>query len=333
MSRNTDLSRCSIIIRAYNEEDHIGRLLTGIMEQNLKDVEIIVVDSGSTDATVAIAARFPTKIISIDPGEFTFGRSLNLGCQAARSEILVFASAHVYPSYPDWLVRLVEPFKDPKVGLVYGKQRGDGDTRYSEHQQFRRMYPNTSVIPQRHPLCNNANAAIRRSLWERNPYDESLSGLEDLAWATWLLSEGYYLAYEANAVVIHLHDESPRQVLNRYKREAIALAQIRPEESFGLWDLFRLTVTNILSDLRNAIQDRRIFGVIWSILWFRAMQYLGTYLGFRHAGPVTDAVIRAFYYPESEPQRQEEDSREVPMIDYSKVTQAMRKVKKDDRHV
>ena len=71
--------RCSIIIRAYNEEDHIGRLLTGIMEQTVKEVEIIVVDSGSSDATVAIASRFPTQILSIAPHEFTFGRSLNLG--------------------------------------------------------------------------------------------------------------------------------------------------------------------------------------------------------------------------------------------------------------
>ncbi|NEO00616.1 MAG: glycosyltransferase, partial [Moorea sp. SIO3I7] len=45
----------SIIIRCYNEEEHIGRLLSGIMQQTIQDVEIIVVDSGSTDATPSIA--------------------------------------------------------------------------------------------------------------------------------------------------------------------------------------------------------------------------------------------------------------------------------------
>ena len=45
---------CSIVIRAYNEEKHIGRLLEGIKQQTLKDVEIILVDSGSTDRTLAI---------------------------------------------------------------------------------------------------------------------------------------------------------------------------------------------------------------------------------------------------------------------------------------
>jgi len=311
---------CSIIIRAYNEEDHIGRLLTGIMEQTIKEVEIIVVDSGSTDATRAIASRFPTQILSIDPHEFTFGRSLNVGCAAASGEFLVFASAHVYPLYPDWLERLVEPFQDESIGLVYGKQRGDGNTRYSEHQQFMRMYPDESCVPQKHPLCNNANAAIRRFFWEQRDFDEALSGLEDLDWATWLLSQGHYLAYAAEAAVVHVHNESPRQVLVRYEREAIALACIRPEESFGFFDFLKLYFSNILSDLKHAMADRRFSQVAWSILWFRWMQFLGTYLGFRHAGPVTDEVIRAYYYPKQGRVDDFTEARKVDLIDYASAT-------------
>ena len=312
---------CSIIIRAYNEEDHIGRLLTGILEQSLNDVEIIVVDSGSTDATTSIAARFPARILSISPQEFTFGRSLNIGCQAARGEFLVFASAHVYPRYPDWLERLLEPFQDETIGLTYGMQRGDGSTRFSENQQFQRMYPNVSVNPQKHPLCNNANAAVRRALWEQHPFDETLSGLEDLAWGTWLLAKGYFLAYAAEATVVHVHNESARQVMKRYEREAIALTAIRPEESFNAWDMVRLTVSNILNDLRSAASEKVFWKVFWSVIWFRTMQYRGTYLGFRHAGPVTDEVIRAFYYPTRTVVKPTAEPRPVPPIDYTASSQ------------
>jgi glycosyltransferase involved in cell wall biosynthesis len=322
--------RCSIIIRAYNEEDHIGRLLTGIVEQTLKDIEVIVVDSGSTDATVAIASRFPTKILSIAPHDFTFGRSLNLGCAAARGEFLVFASAHVYPLYPDWLDRLVEPFRDENIGLVYGKQRGDGNTRYSEHQQFKRMYPDESSIPQKHPLCNNANVAIQRSLWEQRKFDEALSGLEDLDWATWLLSQGHYLAYSAEAAVVHVHNESPRQVLNRYKREAIALARIKPEETFSFINFLSLYFSNIFSDLRSAFSDQRFLQVSWSILWFRWMQFLGTYLGFRHIGPVTDEVIRAFYYPQQDRSIGHGEQRELGPIDYVSATRHLKETDHDE---
>ncbi len=114
---------CSIVIRSYNEEKHIARLLTGISQQTIRDVQIILVDSGSTDATVEIASRFPVEVISIRPEDFTFGRSLNVGVSHARADFVVIASAHVYPVYPDWLEHLLSPLTDSQVALTYGKQR------------------------------------------------------------------------------------------------------------------------------------------------------------------------------------------------------------------
>lgn len=67
----------ALIIRAFYEEAHIGRLLTGVMHQTKIPDEIIVVDSGSTDATLAIAAAFPVRIVPIAPEDFSFGRALN----------------------------------------------------------------------------------------------------------------------------------------------------------------------------------------------------------------------------------------------------------------
>ena len=101
---------CSIIIRANNEERHIGRLLAGIQQQTIRQPEIILVDSGSTDATLAIAQQYPVRVVHIPPAEFTFGRSLNLGIAAAQGEFIIIASAHVYPVYPDWLEHLLAPF-------------------------------------------------------------------------------------------------------------------------------------------------------------------------------------------------------------------------------
>ncbi|MCI0479888.1 glycosyltransferase family 2 protein, partial [Candidatus Uhrbacteria bacterium] len=167
----------SVIVRSFNEEEHIGRLLSGLLAQTLRPKEIILVDSGSTDATVAIAERYPVTIVHLPPDEFSFGRSLNEGCARARGAILAIASAHVYPVYPDWLTQLTAPFEDPKIGLTYGKQRGDGATRFSEQRVFARWFPESSNGVQESPFCNNANAALRRSLWARHPYDEDLPGL------------------------------------------------------------------------------------------------------------------------------------------------------------
>ena len=292
--------RCSIVIRAYNEEQHIGRLLTGISQQTVKNLEIILVDSGSTDATVSIAEKFPVKVVHINSEDFTFGYSLNTGIEAASGEFIVIASAHVYPVYEDWLEKLLEPFEDGKVALSYGKQRGAATTKYSEHQFFRQWFPEIPNFKQSYPFCNNANAAIRRELWESRPYDETLTGLEDLAWARKIMDEGFRVAYAADAVIIHVHDETPPQVFNRFKREAMAFKYIFPQEEFRFRTLIRLFLTNLLSDWGQAIKERTFFRVAWSVVWFRWLQFYGTYRGYRQSGPVTGQLRRVFYYPAEE---------------------------------
>ena len=133
--------RCSIIIRAYNEEKHIGRLLQGIQEQGVKDCQVILVDSGSTDQTKQVAMEYPIDLVDIPPHEFTFGRSLNQGVTRADAPLIVMASAHVYPVYPDWLERLLAPFENPQVGLSYGKQRGNACSKFSEKRIMEHWYP------------------------------------------------------------------------------------------------------------------------------------------------------------------------------------------------
>ena len=287
-----------MIIRCYNEERHIGRLLSGIGQQTCKDIEIILVDSGSTDATLSIAMHFPVRVVHIRQEDFSFGHSLNRGCAAASGDLLVFASAHVYPVYEDWIERLTAHFGDERVGLVYGKQRGDETTRFSEHQVFAKWFPEHSDTHQSHPFCNNANAAVRRSLWKQNPYDETLTGLEDLAWAKQIMASGYRIAYEADAEIVHVHDETLRQIYNRYRREAIALKAIYPEERFGFRDFLHMLGTNVFSDLRVAAAAGAAYTNLPGVLGFRTMQFLGTWRGNAQRGAVSAELRDKFYYPQ-----------------------------------
>jgi glycosyltransferase involved in cell wall biosynthesis len=287
---------CSIIVRAYNEEKHIGRLLEGIRQQTIEEVEILLVDSGSTDGTVSIAESFGARIVRIASDEFTFGRSLNLGIQAATRELIVIASAHVYPVYPDWLESLLRPFEDQKVALTYGKQRGPEHAQFSEQQIYHQWYPDISQPRQATAFCNNANAAIRKSLWEKNRYDETLTGLEDLAWGKWAKEQGYDIAYVAEAEIIHVHNETLGGVFNRYRREGMAFKQIYPEAHFSLYDFLRLMLTNILSDVWHAARERLLWKNIQSIFRFRYMQFHGTRIGYKESGLLTPQLRETFYY-------------------------------------
>jgi glycosyltransferase involved in cell wall biosynthesis len=290
--------KCSVIIRAFNEEKFIGKLMHGIKEQTTSfDVEIVLVDSGSTDRTVEIAQEYGAIIVSIKPEDFSFGYALNVGCQRSSGDILVFASAHVYPVYKDWLETLVKHFDRSEVELVYGRQVGDETSRFAERRLLERWFPNVSDFNQSHSFCNNANCAVRREAWLKNKYDETLTGLEDIDWAEKFIQRGGKLVYDANAVIVHVHHESYDKIFNRYYREALAYKRIRPFAKFSIFDFITLFVTNSISDIYFAIKERKFFQFFLEILLFRFNQFYGTWKGYHFNGGVNAPLKERFYYP------------------------------------
>lgn len=286
-----------VVIRSFNEERHIGRLLAGIAEQDHQPDEVILVDSGSTDATVSIARRFPNvRVVLIAPEEFSFGRALNRGIATCRSEVAVMASAHVYPLRTSWLGGLVAPLSDPSVAISYGRQVGDERSRFSEHQIFRKWFPENSHDSSSDPFCNNANAAVRTDWWRANPYDEDLTGLEDVAAGHRAIAGGHSIAYVSEAPVVHVHEEDFGRVLNRYRREAIALKTVYPASDLSLIEAMGLFATNVGSDLYAALRQGRL-DTVPDLFAFRTAQFVGGYLGHRQKAAVPAELKRRMYYP------------------------------------
>lgn len=314
--------RASIVVRCYNEVEHIGRLLHGLYEQTMDDFEVILVDSGSTDGTLDVARQYPIDdVVYIDPAEFSFGRSLNYGCEAAAGEFCVFVSAHVYPRRDDWLETLLAKFEDDDVALVYGKQRGNHVTKYSETQIFKQWFPDHDIDHQEEPFCNNANAAIRRDVWADFPYDEDLTGLEDVDWAKRVQAAGYEISYAADAEIIHVHDETSREIFNRYRREAFAHRQIMSDQSFTIADFVYALVTNIVSDYTAALREGKLLDTVVEIPQFRLLQFAGTYRGFNQEGPMSERLKERFYYPDTDrfPDEERCPDDDTRVIDYSDV--------------
>ena len=288
----------SIIIRTLNEAKHLEKLLQGIHRQNYHDWEIILVDSGSTDDTMGIASRYGARIFHIPQEEFTFGRSLNLGCQQAQGKYLLFASGHVWPVTNNWLHNMVKPFEEPAVAMVYGRQRGTDTSRLSELKDLEDQFGPTSHILVDEPKGNNGNAATRHDLWLDQPFDESLPGLEDVDWARKAEKKGYRIYYAANAVVYHSHEETLGQVYRRYFREAVATKRMFPHNQFTLSDLVKgvpyFTLRDILYALRKH-KRRKIFQVPGS----RLAHLLGIYRGFRYQKQLTQSLLEGLQIPDS----------------------------------
>ncbi len=289
----------SVVIRTYNEEKYLEQLISAVQTQKceLVDVEVVLVDSGSTDNTLEIAERLGANIVHIKKSEFTFGRSLNIGCDAAKGDFLVFVSGHCIPVNDQWLDELCRPLIDETVSYCYGRQEGKDTTKYSEYRHFEKWFPSYSKLPQEGYFCNNANAAITKEAWQQYKFDEELTGLEDMHLAKKLVDAGQRIGYTSHSSVYHIHDETWSQVRVRYEREAYALHQIMPEIHFSFSDFCRFFVSSVLTDCGAALQDKIFMSKFSEIVLFRYNHYWGTYKGNHEVKRLSAALKHHYFYP------------------------------------
>jgi rhamnosyltransferase len=249
----------SIVIRTLNEADWLPQVFEELKRQAGRySHEVVLVDSGSTDGTVEIARSYGARVVFIKKEDFSFGRSLNVGCDAALGKVLVFVSGHCIPVGEHWLDNLIAPLIEGKCSYSYGRQVGHARTKFSEQQLFEKFYPGTSSISRTNFFCNNANSALLRSVWETNQFDEALTGLEDMELGKRLVSVGHSIGYVADAPVIHIHEETWRRVRIRYEREAIALQHIMPEVHVSMLDATRWFVSGVIHDCGVALRDGKL---------------------------------------------------------------------------
>ncbi|MEM0986434.1 MAG: glycosyltransferase family 2 protein [Pseudomonadota bacterium] len=291
----------SIVFRALNEDRWFDDALRAVETQETGDldVEVILVDSGSTDETIEIANRHNCRIVHIDKSDFTFGRSLNRGCDAASGDFLVFISAHCIPDDPNWLTRLIAPLQSGQAAYTYGRQVGHACSKFSETRLFAKYFPEFDRCPQEGFFCNNANSAIRADVWRAYKFDEECTGLEDMVLAKQLVADGLKIGYVAGAPVVHIHEESLAQTRNRYYREALTLREIMPEVHVTPLDAARYFFAGAGFDLLAATRQGLFFRKFTEILGFRFMQYLGTYRGHNEHRRLSRAQKEAYFYPKT----------------------------------
>jgi rhamnosyltransferase len=292
----------SVIVRALNEEKWLGDALAACKSQILRDgreLELVLVDSGSTDRTITIAREHGCRVAHIKKEEFTFGRSLNVGCEAARGDVLAFISAHCIPAGTNWLESLIEPIDKGLCDYAYGRQVGHETSRFSERQVFAHYFGEVSRLPQQGFFCNNANSAIRADTWRKFRFDEAVTGLEDMVLAKTIVNSGGRIGYVAEAAVAHIHEETLKQTRRRYYREALTMRSIMPEVHFNIWDMVSCFSAGVTHDLGIAIREKSLLKEAGGIVGFRFNQYWGTYRGHNEHRALSQAQKISYYYPQS----------------------------------
>ncbi len=193
----------SIIIRTRNEEKWIGSCLGGVFAQTYQDFEVILVDNQSTDATVKKAQEFPVKCIDIE--HFRPGYAINEGVRASSGEILVILSGHCIPVNEQWLEHLISELACPEIAGVYGRQEPLSFTSALDKRDLAITFGLDRKVQTKDSFFHNANSALTRAMWERFPFDESVTNIEDRVWANAVIQAGFKLVYEPKASVYHYH--------------------------------------------------------------------------------------------------------------------------------
>src|SRR5947209_1188805 len=131
----------SVLLLTKNGSRDLERVLPALYNQReIPRLEVIAVDSGSTDGTVPLLQRYALRLKQIAPHEFHHARTRNLAATMATGEFIVLLSQDAVPTSDLWLNRLLANFSDPKVGAVYGRQLPKPGSLSERHDTLDTIY-------------------------------------------------------------------------------------------------------------------------------------------------------------------------------------------------
>ena len=209
----------SIVIRTKNEERWIDHCLSAIATQSISDFEIILVDNNSEDISVKIAKKYTDKIINV--ADFYPGKAINEGIRASSGKYIVIISGHCIPKNNLWLEKLIDPLLKDESHLlagVYGRQEPLSSSSALDKRDLTVVFGLDERTQKKDSFFHNANSAIPREIWEKFPFDEKTTNIEDRLWGAEVIKNGYHIYYTPHASVYHYHGINQGGKLDRAEK-------------------------------------------------------------------------------------------------------------------
>ena len=239
----------TVAIPVYNGARYLDEVLAAVRAQRVdREVELLIIDSGSTDGSLAIAERHGARIHSIPKSEFSHGGTRNLAMELARGDHVAFLTQDATPAHEGWLQAMLEGFEQADdVALVFGPHDarpdashmiksemerhfatwGDGGTRIDVQRLDRsatelelyRRYPGLWTF------FSDVNACVAKWAWREIPY-RRVPYAEDQLLGREMIEAGFAKVFHPDARVLHSHDYPPKQFLQRYFDEFRSLREV-----------------------------------------------------------------------------------------------------------
>ena len=254
----------SVAIPVLNGARYLDEVLTAVRSQEVdRDVEIVIVDSGSTDGSLDIAERHAAAVHRIDKSEFSHGGTRNLLMGVASGDHVAFLTQDAAPASERWLASLLEGFAQADdVAAVFGPHDPRPDASHMIKSEMERHFAvwaegraidvqrldrtpqgiaDYRAFPGRLTFLSDVNCCIARWAWERVPYRD-VPYAEDQLLGRELIEAGYAKVFHPDARVVHSHDYPPGQFFKRYFDEFRSLREVLGHvQPWGpkttLWDI------------------------------------------------------------------------------------------------
>ena len=236
-------NQVSVVIPTFNAGPDFEELLLQLDAQRGDfELEVVVVDSGSTDGTVELAARHGTLLHSVSKASFNHGATRDLGISLSSGEYVALTVQDAMPLDERWLAAMVENLReDLRVAAVYGRHvpRSEaglltralvGNLAVADlerrEQEIQATYSSLPPAQRRRIAAfDNVSSCLRRSVWEEFPFGET-DFAEDLRWGKKVVEAGYTIVYEPRSVVVHSHERGALYDLRRHYVDQLVLDEL-----------------------------------------------------------------------------------------------------------
>ena len=269
-------------MRAHNDMPLVAQTLAGLARQRCS-FELVVFDDASVDGTRQEAEKYTDRVLPVPGGAYVPGRVLNRGMEVSAGEFVIFLNSDCVPQHDGWLERLLAGFSDERVAAVFGRQIPRPDCHPLYARDLETAFGDGSLQARFRHCFSMAVSAIRRSVWEQLRFDEGLQYSEDIDWTWRARQRGYAVRYVPEAVVMHSHNYSLRQLYRRQFGEGRAEAVIfdwpfwrRSLLCYSLLPYVRL----VLDDWQYCLARKAPGAALCAPLW-RLARILGRRAGFR----------------------------------------------------
>lgn len=220
----------TVTLVARNAGSLLARVLERVRSQRSgREIEIVLIDTGSSDGTAACAESFGARVIrlSADAG---FGAARSRAYAEARLPVLVNLSQDAVPATENWLESLLAPLADPAVGVVCGTSLPDPDRETPQFAWERNGYfyftrEMRKFAGQYGRGVSFANSALRRETWEQLGLGPQSIG-EDFQFQQRVHAAGLRVVFTADAPVLHHHDYTLDRLWLRCRNEGLVLREL-----------------------------------------------------------------------------------------------------------